>query len=161
MLGDTAYDTKRFSKQPNKQKSYSFLPSTAAIAGNKKTPTAVFFLFFCKRRLANGCLDFAAEWNGCSTSEKATERNNQDGMDFIEYVLHVLCCIFMHNFEFLLRFCNTVHNNKGLPDEKMRHPLKNQASHQAVFAHRQRENGNNKINFCCSRNGQKNTTNAA
>ncbi|GCD82266.1 hypothetical protein PTHTG4_13280 [Parageobacillus thermoglucosidasius] len=46
MLGDTAYDTKRFSKQPNKQKSYSFLPSTSAIAGNGKMPMAVFFLFF-------------------------------------------------------------------------------------------------------------------
>lgn len=93
MLGDTAYDTKRFSKQPNKQKSYSFLPSTSAIAGNGKMPMAGFFLFFCKRRLANGCLDFAAEWNGYLNELKS------DGVEPPRwYGFHRICtaCVVLH-----------------------------------------------------------------
>ncbi|MED4299086.1 transposase [Geobacillus stearothermophilus] len=37
---------KRFVKQQSSQESYSFPPSTAAIARNEKMPMAVLFLFF-------------------------------------------------------------------------------------------------------------------
>nr|WP_278343101.1 hypothetical protein [Parageobacillus thermoglucosidasius] len=84
-------------------------------------------------------------------------------MVWISSNMYCMCCVasLCITLSFYSGFATPSTITRGLPDEKMRHPLKNQASHQAVFAHRQRENGNNKINFCCSRNGQKNTTNAA
>jgi len=41
---------KRFVKQPNKQESSLFPPSTSATARNKKMPMAEFFLSFLKTR---------------------------------------------------------------------------------------------------------------
>nr|WP_244411268.1 transposase [Parageobacillus thermoglucosidasius] len=94
VLGDAAYD----SEKVRQTESYSFLPSTAVIARNGK---CLWPGFSCS---------FANEWLfGFHRKIKRVFNDlKSDGLEqprwygFHRYVLHVLCCILMHHFEFLL-----------------------------------------------------------
>ncbi|EID42456.1 transposase, IS982 family, partial [Parageobacillus thermoglucosidasius TNO-09.020] len=76
--------------------------STAAIARNEKMPMAGFFLSFCKTRFGQWLFGLRREIERVFNELKSDGLEQPRWYGFHRYVLHVLCCILMHNFEFLL-----------------------------------------------------------
>jgi hypothetical protein len=93
---------KRFDKQPNKQESYSFLPSTAENSEKRKDAYGWVLPVFLKTRFDQWLFGLRREIERIFNELKSDGVEQPRWYGFHRYVLDVLCCILMHNFEFLL-----------------------------------------------------------
>nr|WP_233504812.1 hypothetical protein [Parageobacillus thermoglucosidasius] len=91
-LGGAAYDRKI---RPTAEQSGILWISSINLRNSEERKNAYGRVLpvFCKRRLANGCLDFAAEWNGYLNELKS------DGVEPPRwYGFHRICtaCVVLH-----------------------------------------------------------------
>jgi hypothetical protein len=112
ILGDATYDSEKVCQTAEQSGILLISPINRHNSEERKDAYERVLPVFLKTRFGQWLFGLRREIERVFNELKSDVLEQPRWYGFHRYALHVLCCILMHNFEFLLKFCNTINSNK-------------------------------------------------